>query len=73
MCDKPCEQLKPNNEYKHSDNCEAIAAENEKGEDAGNSSYDNAKSNGNCREKRRMLKVLLRGKSRLRTPPVPGL
>ena len=38
------------------------AAKDEKRENAGNGSYDNAERDGNCGDEWRMLKVLLRGK-----------
>jgi len=48
MRDEPRIKLQDDNEDDHGDDCEATAAENEKREDAGNSSYDDAEPNCNC-------------------------
>ena len=48
MRDEPRIKLQDDNEDDHGDDCEAAAAENEKREDAGNSSYDDAEHNCNC-------------------------
>ena len=56
---EPCVKLEDDDKNEHRDNCEATAAKNEKTENAGNGSYNNAERNRNCRDKRCMLKPLL--------------
>lgn len=60
--DKPHIKLQQDDQDEHGNNCDATTAKNEKGENAGNASDDNAEHDRNCRDERRVLEVLLRSK-----------
>jgi hypothetical protein len=60
MSNKPGEKLQHDNHNEHGDNCEPTTTEDEKCENTGNGCYDNAEHSGNCGDKWRVLKVLLR-------------
>jgi hypothetical protein len=62
MRNEPRIKLQDDNKDEHRDDCEATAAKDEKRENGGNGSYDNAEHDGNCGDERRMLKVLLGNK-----------
>ena len=59
MSDKPRVQLEHDDKHKHGDHCESTTAKDEKRENAGYGSYNNAEHNNNCGDQRRVLKVLL--------------
>lgn len=73
MRDEPSIKLQEDDKGEHGHDCGSTTAKDEKRENPGNGSDDNAKYNSGCGDQRRMLEVLLGKKLMPMKPPVPGL